>query len=131
TEGYSDFNFYIPANRIREFSWNLFAAHYVEMVKPRAYRAGFSPSEQEAAWFTLHTCLKTILLLLSPITPFITDRLWRELYSNESIHRQSFPAARWSTQPSNLTSTLVEFNSKVWKLKKARGLSLKDPVSIS
>ena len=128
--GYVDFNFFIPANRIREFSWNLFASHYVEMVKPRAYGAGFSQQEQEAAWFTLHTCLKTILLLLSPITPFITDYLWRRLYGEESVHLQSFPVARWSTDLSKLTGMVINFNSEIWNLKKARGLSLKDPISV-
>ncbi len=35
--GYSEYNFFVPANAIREFTWHLFAAHYIEMVKGRVY----------------------------------------------------------------------------------------------
>ena len=36
-KGYEEYNFFIPAIAIREFTWNGFAAHYIEMVKARAY----------------------------------------------------------------------------------------------
>ncbi|MEM5766131.1 MAG: valine--tRNA ligase [Candidatus Aenigmatarchaeota archaeon] len=127
-KGYKDFNFFIPATKIREFTWNLFASHYIEMVKPRAYGQGFNKKEQQAAWFTLHTCLKNILLLLAPITPFITEKIWLELYGKKSIHTQIFPRAEWRTELTKLSEKIVEFNSKVWNLKKEKGLSLKDEI---
>ncbi|MCX8191798.1 MAG: class I tRNA ligase family protein, partial [Nitrososphaerales archaeon] len=129
-EGYRDFDFYIPSNKIREFSWNLFAAHYIEMVKPRAYGLGFSGEEQSAAWYTLHTCLRTILLLSAPIIPFITECIWQSLYSSESIHKQTFPKAEWDTKLTSLTKVLIDFNSKVWNMKKERGLSLRSQIHI-
>ncbi|MCS6767875.1 MAG: valine--tRNA ligase [Candidatus Nitrosocaldus sp.] len=129
-QGYKEFNFFIPSNAIREFVWNLFAPHYIEMVKARAYGQGFSRDEQESACYTLYECLSTVLLLLAPITPFITDHLWRELYSR-SIHLERFPEARWSREMSRYTSAIVEFNSKVWSMKKGSGRSLKDPISVS
>ncbi|MDW8275098.1 MAG: valine--tRNA ligase [Candidatus Nitrosocaldus sp.] len=129
-QGYKEFNFFIPSNAIREFVWNLFAPHYIEMVKARAYGQGFSRDEQESACYTLYECLSTVLLLLAPITPFITDHLWRELYSR-SIHLERFPEARWSREMSRYTSAIVEFNSKIWSMKKGSGRSLKDPISVS
>lgn len=128
--GYNDFNFFIPANKIREFTWNIFADHYVEIVKKRVYGEGFSKAEQKAACYTLHTCLKTILQLLSPITPFITDYLWQELYSKKTIHLEQFPKAKWEDNLTKLTQKIVEFNSAVWNKKKEKGLSLKDPIEI-
>jgi valyl-tRNA synthetase len=128
-KGYRDFNFFIPANRLRVFVWNLFASHYVEMVKPRAYRAD-DPLGQRAAWSTLHTCMKCILLLHAPITPFITDYFWRRLYGKESIHKQRFPEPIWDRSLASKTSEIVEFNSKVWNLKKSLGKSLKDPIKV-
>jgi valyl-tRNA synthetase len=128
--GYSEFNFYIPANRLREFVWNLFASHYIEMVKARAYGYGFSEKEQEAAWYTLHTCLKTVILYLAPIMPFITEAIWQSIYnSNSSIHMQRFPKVAWNKDWAKYTERIVEFNSEVWNEKKARGLSLKEPIS--
>jgi valyl-tRNA synthetase len=125
---YKDFNFFYPARLIRDFVWNVFADHYVEMVKTRAYGVGFTKSEQKAAWFTLHTVLKSVLLLLAPIVPFITDALWRQLYGKHSIHLETFPKAIWSTAYRKFTEPLIEFNSSIWAKKKSLGLSLKDPI---
>jgi len=129
-KGYKDFNFFIPSNKIREFTWNTFASHYLEMVKARAYGQGFSKQEQKAAWFTLHACLKTILLLLAPITPFITDFIWRKLYIKKTIHSEQFPKAEWKSDLKKLTSKLIEFNSEIWERKKKEGLSLKESIEI-
>ena len=126
-EGYNEYNFFVPANAIREFTWNLFAAHYIEIVKPRAYKI---IEGSQGACYTLHKCLSTILLLSAPIIPFITDTLWRELYSNKSIHTEQFPKAEWSKEFSKYTKDLVEFNSSIWNKKKKEGRSLKDEIAI-
>lgn len=134
-EGYANFNFFTSANAIREFAWNVFAAHYIEMVKGRIY----DTSDQDArrsAILTSHKCFSTILLLLAPICPFITEELWTNIYSDESIHLQSIP------QPSpryyemtKYTRLILDFNSFVWNKKKetiseetGKPLSLKDSI---
>jgi valyl-tRNA synthetase len=124
--GYEEYNFFIPAIAIREFTWNIFAAHYIEMVKARAYGIGFSDEERDGAIFTLHKTLSTILKLLAPITPFITDHLWKTLYSTESIHKEHQVKIESEFSENKLTNEIAEFNSKVWNEKKAKGLSLKD-----
>ena len=121
-KGYHDYNFFIPAIAVREFTWNVFAAHYIEMVKARAYGIGFSDEKRDGAISTLHKVLSTILKLLAPITPFITEYLWRMLYSDESIHRQRQAEAEPSEDPSGITKKIAEFNSKVWNEKKAQNL---------
>ena len=130
-KGYEEFNFFIPATMIREFTWNVFAAHYIEMAKARAYGLGFNEEEKTAAWYTLHKSFSIILLLLSPIVPFITDHLWRLLYYNESIHKQKFPEPIWSTEFANYTKQITDFNSLVWNNKKKKIISLKDPININ
>ena len=130
SKGYKDFNFFIPANKIREFTWNIFADHYVEMVKKRAYGEVFSKEEKEAAWFTLHTCLEAIVELLSPIIPYMTDFIARQLYHKYSIHTEEFPESKGENKLVKFTSKIIEFNSSVWNKKKEGGLSLKDPINI-
>ena len=129
-KGYEKYNFFIPAIAIREFTWNLFAANYIEMVKARAYGIGFSDEERDAAIFTLHKVLSTILKLLAPITPFITDHLWQILYSDKSIHKERQAESESHEDLSQFTKEITEFNSKVWNEKKSKGLSLKDSISI-
>jgi len=125
-KGYDEYNFFVPAIAIREFTWNIFAAHYIEMVKGRAYGIGFSDEERDGAIFTLHKTLSTILKLLAPITPFITDHLWRTLYSAESIHKEKQANSEDIEEKEEITDAIVEFNSKVWNEKKSQNLSLKD-----
>src|SRR3989475_247741 len=127
-EGYKEFNFFIPATELRDFLWGSFASHYLEMAKTRAYGIGFDKADQRAAWSTLHTCLKTMLGLLGPIAPHLTDSIWRKLYGKRSIHSESFPRTVWKETYRKYTRDLVEFNSEVWKTKKERGLSLSSPV---
>ena len=125
--GYKEYDFFVPANRIRDFVWNLFAPHYLEMAKARAYGMG-SKEGQRAALHTLHYVLKTVLELLAPITPFITDHIYRELYSSQGVHVRKFPRPVKITSPGFTTEQLVSLNSRVWKAKKDRGLSLKAEV---
>ena len=129
-KGYEQYNFFVPAIALREFTWNLFAAHYIEMVKARAYGIGFSDDERDAAIFTLHKILSTILKLLAPITPFITDHLWQTLYSNESIHKEKQAEYESVEDMTKFTKQIIEFNSKVWNEKKSKNLSLKDSIDI-
>ena len=129
-KGYEEYNFFIPAIAIREFTWNVFAAHYIEMVKARAYGIEFSDEERDGAIYTLHKTLSTILKLLAPITPFITEHLWKELYSENSIHKQRQVEPENIENDDNLTKEIVEFNSRVWNEKKSQSLSLKDSIKI-
>ena len=129
-KGYEQFDFFIPANAIREFTWNLFASHYIEMAKPRAYGEGFSEKEQKATWYTLHLVLKTLLKLFAPVTPYITDYVWRELYGNKSIHLESLPKPEWKFSLEKLTEQITEFNTKIWKMKKDKRLSLKTEIEV-
>ena len=128
--GYEDFNFFIPANKIREFMWNIFADHYIEVIKKRAYGEGFTKEEKEAAWFTLHTCLEAVIELLAPIVPFMTDFVARQLYHKYSIHTEEFPEPKWENKLSKLTPKILEFNSIVWNKKKESGASLKDSIKM-
>jgi valyl-tRNA synthetase len=129
-KGYEEYNFFIPAVAIREFTWNVFAAHYIEMVKARAYGIDFSDEERDGAIFTLHKTLSTILKLLAPITPFITEHLWKTLYSNESIHQQKQVDLENIEEQTEITKAISEFNSKVWNEKKSQNLSLKDSIKV-
>ena len=86
---------FVPATKIREFLWNVFTAHYLEMTKGRAYGDSESQEDREAACYTLHRVMRSLLLLLAPIIPHITDHIWRRLYGTGAvtIHKELFPKA--------------------------------------
>ena len=129
-EGYSKYNFFVPATALREFTWNIFAAQYIEMAKARAYGIGFDDDERDGAIFTLHKVLSTILKLLAPITPLITEHLWLTLYSKNSIHKEELPEIENVENMTAMTQPIIEFNSRVWNEKKQNNLSLKDSIKI-
>jgi valyl-tRNA synthetase len=122
-------DFHKPAIEIRGFTWNLFADHVLEMIKGRAFNTDekFSKDEQESAWFTLHEVLNTITRALAPITPYITDKIYRELYDEKGIHRQEYPTVNkeWKSSLTEHTELLVQTNSAFWKFKRETGLSLR------
>jgi valyl-tRNA synthetase len=92
---------------------------------------GFSEDDKNAAIFTIHKILSTILKLLAPIIPLITEYLWQKIYSNYSIHTQRQVKSEAHKDLRKYTKEIVEFNSKVWNEKKSKGLSLKDSIAIS
>ena len=135
--GYKDLNFFVPASLIKEFTWNVFASHYLELIKARAYNSN-DHDGYKSALYALHKCFSTILILLSPICPFITEKLWQELYSTQSIHLQSLPSGDNPYQEMcRYSNQIVEFNSMVWNKKKqtisnetGKVLSLRDSINI-
>ncbi len=115
--GYEAIDFFSPANEVRSFVWNLFAPHYLEMVKGRAYEG------DPAACWTLHEVVRSVLRLLAPITPFITHYLAKQAYALD-IHQAAFPEGDKDAGNQDLTEAVVAFNTLVWKTKKDQGLSL-------
>jgi len=131
--GYDELDVYVPANGVRNFAWSVFADHYVEAAKSRAYNqyGEFDEKLQRGAWYTLHTCLNTILKLLAPICPFVTEALWRELYSQESIHTQPFPQERKELESNlkTLSAQFMNFNTAIWKYKKEKNIALSQEIT--
>ncbi|MBI1348595.1 valine--tRNA ligase [bacterium] len=72
---------------LREFVWNEFCDWYLEMIKPRLRVTGDEGTDERTAseaqrsncQRVLVTVVDTILRLLHPFTPFITEELWQRL----------------------------------------------------
>jgi isoleucyl-tRNA synthetase len=76
-----------------------FIAEYVDDLSNwyvRRSRRRFWDADH-AALSTLHHCLKVVTQVMAPFTPFITERVWQDLYTTtdtESVHLSTWPA--WS-----------------------------------
>jgi valyl-tRNA synthetase len=125
---FDSLDFYGPANLLRNYIWNFFADHYLEAVKPRAYMAG-SREEALSAWYTLHRVLRTCLITLSPVIPFITDYLFRNMYG-EPVMNQPFPNLDdIELVDGELATLFMNLNSAVWKLKKRLNVPLNESIN--
>lgn len=130
-EGFEQYDYHVPATAMRYFLWEIFASHYLEMVKNRAYNQEehFSKKEQNGAIYTLNYCLKTLLQLFSPIIPIFTFYLYEKLYERKNIHQQPFPKIEHQYELLFTTQKLMETNSVIWKAKKDAGKSLKSSIA--
>ena len=80
----------IAYDKIVSFAWDEFCDWYVEMVKSRLYNE--EDSTKEAAVWTLKNVLVTILKLLHPFMPFITEEIFCSIQAKEeSIMISSWP----------------------------------------
>jgi len=123
------YDFHNPGAMIKHFVWETFASHYIELVKKRAYNENkqYNKEEQDAAIWTLNHCLDCLMLLLAPIIPFITYKLYKDLRGKD-IHFEEFPKPGKNVELEFKTADIENANSAIWKTKKEAGKSLKDPV---
>lgn len=123
--GFRGFDFFGPSNRIRDFVWNVFAPHYMEMAKKRAYAGN------ESARWTLHHVLRSILTVLAPIAPFLPYQIYRTLYGGDVHALTKMPLQEMSiaAEKTRLTEPIQQFNSLVWKTKKENSLPMNAPLS--
>jgi valyl-tRNA synthetase len=121
-----DFNH--PAQELRQFLWDVFASHYIELVKNRAYNEEkrFTSDESDSAKYTLHYIHERLLLLLYPIIPQISHFIAKD----KGIDLLSFawPEYKEVASDISLVSKIMDFNSFVWKSKKEKGISLKEKI---
>ena len=52
-----------------------------------------------AALHTLHECLRVLTLVLAPLTPFVTERVWAALFAGHDGAPDSVHLASWPTAP--------------------------------
>ncbi|HLM53547.1 MAG TPA: class I tRNA ligase family protein, partial [Pseudoxanthomonas sp.] len=74
---FAAYRFDLLAQTLYEFAWNQFCDWFVELAKP-----ALGGQDQAAAQSTRHTLLyvlESLLRLLHPLIPFITEALWRQV----------------------------------------------------
>ncbi len=94
---------------LEEFKWNTAIAALMTLRNQLgdARRAG---NVGETVW---NEGIETLLLLLAPAAPHITDELWRRRGSNESVHLQSWPAVDPEAAKDDTVTMVVQVNGKV------------------
>jgi len=87
TEKMDEHEIGLSTQKIVDFAWDEFCDWYVEIVKPRLYGGKdgdmTAMASRTAAQSTLRHVLITVVKLLHPVTPFITEDLFLALQSDE------------------------------------------------
>ena len=74
-----DYRFDIAAQTVYEFTWNQFCDWYLELTKPVLNNDASTEAEKRGTRHTLINVLESLLRLLHPLMPFITDTIWQRV----------------------------------------------------
>ncbi|MDJ0809996.1 MAG: valine--tRNA ligase [Desulfobacterales bacterium] len=86
-----EYRFNDAAAQLYQFVWHEFCDWYVEMSKPALY-GNQGENRARATRGVLWRVLHDMLILLHPLTPFVTEEIWHQLPGAEdSIMRAPFP----------------------------------------
>ncbi|MDY7083740.1 MAG: isoleucine--tRNA ligase [Actinomycetota bacterium] len=105
---------------------------YVRRSRRRFWRG------DPAALATLHEALRTVTLLMAPLTPFVTERVWRDLVvevdpqAPESVHLAAFPQPDESLADPALSAQMALVRRLVELGRAARaesGMKVRQPLS--
>ena len=80
----------VALDKIYTFIWNEFCDWYIEIAKTRLYNK--ENATRKTAQYVLNKVLEDSLKLLHPFMPFVTEKIYKELYNNdESIMISTYP----------------------------------------
>jgi len=95
-EHFENYRFDLAAKALYEFSWHEVCDWYLELSKPVLFSDDSSAAEKRGTRRTLVTVFETLLRLLHPIMPYITEEIWQTIKpltnsNGETIMLQPFP----------------------------------------
>jgi valyl-tRNA synthetase len=91
---FAEYRLDFAANALYEFTWYELCDWYLEIVKP-ALRDEADPAAAIAARATLAGVLETLLRLLHPLMPFITEEIWQRLAPLAGVSGATIMLAPW------------------------------------
>jgi valyl-tRNA synthetase len=78
------YRFDIAAHTLYAFTWDQFCGWYIELTKPVLLQG--SEEQQRGTRHTLVTVLESLLRLMHPIIPFITETIWQDVSPLANCH---------------------------------------------
>jgi len=104
---------------------------YVRLNRKRFW-GGEMNIDKLSAYQTLHVCLKTIALLMAPISPFYADKLYRDLLAPVSVHLSDFPTANEKMIDKGLEERMQiaqQISSMVLALRRKVNIKVRQPLT--
>jgi len=125
----SDYRFDIAAQTVYEFTWNQFCDWYLELTKPVLNNDESSDAEKRGTRHTLINVLESLLRLLHPLMPFITETIWErvaplsalDFNAGDSIMVQAFPAVDAAKQDEQVLADIEWVKRFIVGIRNIRG----------
>ena len=123
------YDFAAARAEVERFFWQDFCDNYLELAKARLY--GADEAERQAAEWTLYQALLSVLKLLAPYLPYITEALFQGIYRARegapSLHQTRWPERLPdlpTTQMDAIGTALLEVLSQTRRAKAEHKLSV-------
>ncbi|MEJ6710830.1 MAG: isoleucine--tRNA ligase [Flavobacteriales bacterium] len=135
-KSYSEYEPTRAGRLIQEFVTENLSNWYVRLCRRRFWKGEYE-QDKISAYQTLFTCLVNVAKMASPIAPFFTDRLYKdllnatELPTEESVHLTLFPQANQALIDSDLEKRMQmaqNITSMVLSLRKKEKLRVRQPL---
>jgi len=125
----SEYRFDIAAQTVYEFTWNQFCDWYLELTKPVLNNDESSDAEKRGTRHTLINVLESLLRLLHPLMPFITETIWErvaplsalDFNAGDSIMVQPFPAVDAAKQDEQVLADIEWVKRFIVGIRNIRG----------
>ena len=133
---YGQYRFDLAATAMYEFVWNDFCDWYIELSKTLINDPDISESEKDYTKNNLILMLDSILRMLHPTIPFITEEIWQSMNeenAKRSIMKSSFPSSNdWSDDGAGAKKSewLKDFVSSVRQIRSEMNIPPKQSISI-
>ncbi|MCR9063176.1 MAG: isoleucine--tRNA ligase [Cytophagales bacterium] len=133
-EAYADYEPTKAGRAIQEFVTDQLSNWYVRLGRRRFWK-GQMTEDKASAYETLGICLKTVSQLMSPIAPFYSDWLYKNLVADSekvSVHLSDMPVANEDWINDSLQTSMdyaQRISSMVHALRKANKLKVRQPLS--
>lgn len=134
---YADYEPTKAARAIQNFVDEHLSNWYVRLCRRRFWKGDYS-QDKVSAYQTLYTCLNTIAKLMSPISPFFSDKLYLDLNegtkkeSFESVHLADYPVYNKKFVDKDLEermSLAQEISSLTLSLRKKTSINVRQPLN--
>ncbi|MFD8495004.1 valine--tRNA ligase [Amycolatopsis sp. NPDC059657] len=115
---FEDYQFAKVSNALYSFIWNELCDWYLELAKVQLYNGTETAAANTRA--VLGHVLDTVLRLLHPFMPFITEKLWVALTGGESLVIASWPAADTSYADAAVDGRIADVQKLVTEVRRFR-----------
>jgi valyl-tRNA synthetase len=137
---FKDYEYSKARFNTEEFFWQDFTDNYIEIVKKRVYKG--KGDKKVSAQYVLYQSLLSIVKMLAPIMPFITEEIYQEYFrkteKEKSIHLCKWPEFdnknEWSEKDVgtfvNRWFLLKDVISKIRKVKSENGKPMNSEINL-